>query len=233
MKALAYGICEKPQRFEPGPCVPVFYLYYAVMDEVLKARQLLAEAEVGLQKLVADAASQGEYESVVRIADWAKALCELVSAESPEWRPTANQIAATAPRSSDAQSDRGRRAAAKRKGYPKFFRDASSLIKVAWSKSSNSEYEHKAPWIAAQQLLAAIKRHAQKSELISMDEILPLKDKDGTEVPSYQSYLCLAWLRAEGLVRQHGRQGYSTKRGTDISQEATRAWESLPVRKRT
>jgi hypothetical protein len=63
-----------------------------------------------------------------------------------------------------------------------------------------------------------------------MDKLLPIKDGDGGEVPGYQAYLCLAWLRATGLVQQHGRQGYTISKKTDLAAAVEGAWEKLSHR---
>ena len=64
-----------------------------------------------------------------------------------------------------------------------------------------------------------------------MEENLPLKDPaDGTEIPTYQVYLCLAWLRQAKLVEQHGRQGYSLPDSAHLDALAGKLFEQLPTR---
>ena len=64
-----------------------------------------------------------------------------------------------------------------------------------------------------------------------MDDVLPLKDPvSGTEVPAYQSYLCLAWLRSVGIVTQHGRQGYSLAKKDDVAARTEECWRQLATR---
>jgi hypothetical protein len=64
-----------------------------------------------------------------------------------------------------------------------------------------------------------------------MEEVLPLNNPgDGSELPSYQVYLSLAWLRAEDLIVQHGRQGYSLPPGSDLERESERRWGELKTR---
>ena len=65
----------------------------------------------------------------------------------------------------------------------------------------------------------------QARETFTMEDVLPLFDADsGREVPSYQAYLVLAWLRSAGVVVQHGRQGYSLEKGTDLDAVVERQW---------
>jgi hypothetical protein len=100
--------------------------------------------------------------------------------------------------------------------YPKFLREGQSLVKIGWSKSDKKPYEHRAPKRVLDVLVAALLELGQGGRRFTTDELLPLRDgKD--DIPSYQAYLTLAWLRAEHLVRQHGRQGYSLPAGIDFA----------------
>jgi hypothetical protein len=62
----------------------------------------------------------------------------------------------------------------------------------------------------------------------SMDDVMPLTDPaDGSELPTYQIYVALAWLRSVGLIEQHGRQGYSVRKGVNLSTKVDEEWNSL------
>jgi hypothetical protein len=50
----------------------------------------------------------------------------------------------------------------------------------------------------------------------------------GAEVPSYQAYLVLAWLRKENMITQHGRQGYSLPSAVNLAASVKEQWERLP-----
>ena len=102
-------------------------------------------------------------------------------------------------------------------------------MKIGWSKIQKSEYEHKAPFTVIHDLTAAILHTASKTRRFVMDTILPLKSSvDGQEVPSYQTYACLARLRREGLIIQHGRQGYSIKPKAEINAIIQKLFKQLP-----
>ena len=53
---------------------------------------------------------------------------------------------------------------------------------------------------------------------------MPLHDQSGAELPSYQAYLCLAWLVAAGLLERHGRQGYTIPNAQDLDRDLDAAW---------
>ena len=121
-----------------------------------------------------------------------------------------------------------------RKGeYPKFLADGDYLKKIGWSKRKGVEYEQRAHKCVVDHLLQRIGDHPK--ERFQMDEVLPVYDPDaGQEIPSYQVYLALAWLRSANLAQKHGNEGYSlTERYTDNNQGGVgaveAAWRDLPV----
>jgi hypothetical protein len=116
--------------------------------------------------------------------------------------------------------------------YPRFVRESDALVKIGWSKRENSEYEHKAPHSVLLVLSRALQRLAAHRKRVTMDDLLPLQDSaNGSEVPSYQAYLCLAWLRTLRLIKQHGRQGYSLSHGgADLPSLVQKHWDTLPKR---
>ncbi len=202
------------------------------MNHINDGQLILLKAEESLRKLVAGAAFSGEYHTVTVLTDWARTIHDLASGG----RMSASVL--SLPDRSASTSENGTHSAAastkanrsRAKKYPQFFRDSDSLIKVAWSKSSKAEYEHKAAGAVVGQLASALIRASAGNKLVAIDRVLPLKDSEGEDIPSYQSYLCLAWLRALGLIRQHGRQGYSVKPGCNLESEIAAAWKVLPLR---
>ena len=105
------------------------------------------------------------------------------------------------------------------------------MVKIGWSKREKAPYEHKAPKRALELLLDALLRLGQQGQRFTTDEILPLQDpEDGTELPSYQVYLCLAWMRFVQLVDQHGRQGYSLLLPEQLKSLGEDRWNKLEQR---
>ena len=115
--------------------------------------------------------------------------------------------------------------------YPRFLRDGNHLIKIGWSKKEKAQYEHKAPKAVLHLLLASLIAAGREGHRFTTDDVLPLREaSDGAEVPSYQAYLCLAWLRSEGLIEQHGRQGYSLPNPDLLTASLEKCWERLARR---
>jgi len=63
-----------------------------------------------------------------------------------------------------------------------------------------------------------------------MDEVLPVELQDGTEVPSYQAYLVLAWLRERGTVQRQGNDGYKLARKNLSADMIVELWAQTPER---
>jgi len=198
--------------------------------------EVLRHAEGALRTLVAEAAANGDYASVVRLASWAQTVAGLVktaaggsdqgaSAGQPEDLPIK-----AARESSTGQS--ARKVASRRdsrKAYPRFFRQGDKLVKVGWSKREKKEYQHRAPLTVLTALACALAKIGADGRVFSTDRILPLKDSaDNTEIPTYQLYVCLALLKQVGLIDQHGRQGYSIPEVKEFAQAVESAWRQLP-----
>ncbi len=220
------------------------------MNTAKTAAAVLAEAETKLRALVGQTASRGEYDFSVQIATVAKALAAMAAdldrgseagplmtdpaacgAGHPALEclanPSASAVARPAGHSRPADTGRSRRAPQKGE-YPKFSRQGDQLVKVSWSKKQRAEYQHKAPRRVAELLAAAIARRTGNGRLFTSEDIFPLKDpEEGSEVPSYQAYAALAWFKAAGLVKPHGRRGYTARNQGKLSEVVTAAWQQL------
>lgn len=114
--------------------------------------------------------------------------------------------------------------------YPRFKCVAGTLVKVGWSKSERTTYEHRSPREVLDRLIAALGGLAKPGEVFTTEQFMPLKGSDGAELPTYQTYLCLAWLVTIGAVHRHGRQGYSVDNPEGLPQIVEQAWQGLPRR---
>ena len=61
-----------------------------------------------------------------------------------------------------------------------------------------------------------------------MDDVLPLAYAGGKEIPSYQAYLALAWLRSVEAISKDGREGYRADLPKLSEESMNQLWESLP-----
>lgn len=213
------------------------------------AIDVLSSAEESLRDLMGAAAKEGDYETVLQIAGWAKAVRQLLAdsahLRAPSEEPASatvciadSEVSAETPElalpegnHSSANSKLLVRKTSRAKDYPKYLRIGDVLVKLGWSKSQKAEYEHKAPFSVVRDLVMAIRQATSKKRTFVMEAILPLKSSaDGQEVPSYQTYACLAWLRQEGLIVQHGRQGYTVKPNTELEASIQHLFSRMPER---
>lgn len=210
------------------------------MTLMKRVTQHLLDTEKALRAVLADGASNGsDYDDLFRVAELAKAVKRMAD-DAAARRPPATTQRADAPtrragKVGTATKRRrspvsGRPRSATRK-YPVFLRQSNNLIKVAWSKSAKTEYEHKAPRRVLTDLVAVIAEVVAQQEQFTTEDIMPVLDsRDKSEIPSYQAYLCLAWLREAALVQRHGRQGYSVTDPEGLRGQVDTHWNMLPVK---
>ena len=212
----------------------MFAIDYAAMNAIHQAVHALTEAETALKRLIAEAAERGEYSSIENLARWASTLGAMCAEQSPATHQSEATLSPGSPvpvKSVAITKPKGVRAngRAKRRSYPVFAKSGDMLVKIAWSKSSKSEYQHKSPRAAIKKLAESLARHAKSNAVVSMEKVLPLKADDGSEIPDYQVYVSLAWLRQIGAVKQNGRQGYTVKKISELVQKIDTAWNTLPA----
>lgn len=184
-----------------------------------KAIKAIRQCETELRGLLAAAADAGDYEIVLKLTLWAQQLAALTV--STDGSTSLRKPTIVAPDSSVKRVVKG-------KDYPRFGRRGESLVKVGWSKREKKEYEHKAPKRVVDLLASALVRTGANRRIFQASDILRLADPDdGNEIPAYQVYLALAWLRSLGLVDQHGRKGYSITKPKELVATADGAWHSL------
>ena len=184
-----------------------------------RAIALIRETEGRLRDLVTEGASTGDYAGTIRAATLAKALAELAGPK---------KLGERLPVDRPAPAKAGVRRTPKPK-YPRFVRRGDQLVRLAWSKRAKGEYEHKAAASALKALTAAILEAGKAGRIVSTEKLLPIV-ADGTEVPNYQAYVCLGFLRDAHLVEQHGRQGYSVPDLPGLVAAVEAAWQGLPTR---
>jgi hypothetical protein len=226
------------------------------MNVLKQAEAAVVAAETEIKRLASQAVVSNEWAAVARLASWAQALRAILEADErmlpePETAPrideavrsslesSAEQVKAPIRKSAATPLKRGslnekatgRQRKVDRREYPSFVRDGDSLIKIGWSKKDRSEYEHRAPRNALEKIVAAIAKLATSKSRFSVEELLSLVNSSSArdEIPTYQTYLCIAWLRQRGLLEQHGRQGYSCGISSGLKQVVDENWGEIPL----
>ena len=203
------------------------------MDTIQEISEILGSAERSLATLASDVMKESNYGAAALLIDLAKqvkALAEKarqsLDRETVPAPATAEKCGGTA----GPPALHGRRQP-KKGEYPKFLREGDSLIKVGWSRSGKAEYEHKAPKKVLALLTAAIGQAAANGKRFTISKVVPLVDPaDHSDVPEYQVYAAVAWLRAVGVLKQHGRQGYTLSAKPPFEPLLENHWGELPSR---
>lgn len=180
---------------------------------IQEAKGILADAEKSIRDLMQRELEGRRYSELGELALMADGLARLARGVSkPE--PTAGSLTSVSSAPSHKttanplrQKTSTKRSSAKR-DYPRFEREDDKLIKVGWSKKSREEYEHRAPRSAALAFAEYLGTATVKGKTFVMEDLFPVYDATGEELPGYQVYLALAWLRQSGTVEKKGRDGY-------------------------
>ncbi len=202
------------------------------MDTLQRTTETLTSAERALATLASEAAKESNYEAASCLLDLAREVRGLSAKAQLRLGESSDESADVSSRNgpvASAHPSKTRRS--KKSVYPQFLRQGETLVKIAWSPSEKAEYEHKSPKKVVVLLAAAIGKAGANGRRFAMDRVIPLIDPaDGSRIPDYQVYLCLAWFRELGFVIQHGRQGYSLASKAPIEPVIETHWAALSSR---
>ena len=196
--------------------------------------KILTRAECGVRDTMQSEISAGNYSQLPMLASIAEGLAGLIAKAGPARerdRPDEN-LAERQPEVSKPQSgtsDRAVRRAAKaanstvntapteKTKYPFYEVGDDSICKVGWSKKSSEEYRHYAPMTAAKSLAGHIDKTQIPGHAWTVEELGCVVDSEaGNELPSYQIYLAIGWMRFNGLLLKQGRSRYAAVGGGEI-----------------
>ena len=216
------------------------------MENIHAAHDVIRNAERSLQKLISEALASNNYDAVGEIALLADKVANLlpklegsegsaipvdVSLSEPE-KPVAiktsddQQMSSVLPVGSNTGKRQKPRDAKKKVNYPAFVRDEDRLVKIGWSKKSKDEYEHRIPKDAVMGLLGRLNEVVDPKKIFDIDSLFPVRDSNGEEVPAYQVYAVIAWLRHISVIEKKGRDGYLISDKSTLG-EKYELWESI------
>lgn len=201
-----------------------------------RASATIRRAEQDIRGLIVEAATSGEYGVVSSLSGIARRLSDLaeeaVGKSSPVVDAPAPPTIAAKPRAILRPASSLARKASRGEGYPRFQKSRDVLVKIGWSKKERSEYVHKAPKAGVDAVARLVTDLGKGGQIFTTEDLLPVKlGSQDDELPGYQTYICLAWLRHIGVVEQHGREGYSVPR-EEVMGSVNKAWEALPASRR-
>lgn len=203
-----------------------------------KAVLILIEAETRLRQLTGEAIEGGDYLTTIKLAELAKTINAMISSIENHEKCRITQVPyndpslSIVPMRTSAITKTSRRRLQKSKvgsSYPKFLKTPDQLVKIGWSKQEKSEYHHKAPREVVDLVVRSLAQKYVSGKLLATQDLMPLHNPDdGSEIPSYQVYLCLAWLRQIGLISPVGRQGYVMANPGEIEKDVRNRWDQIP-----
>jgi hypothetical protein len=192
---------------------------------------ILSAAEETLRGVIAEAAKDGDYDSIDLARRMAGAIRDLVAAlERPSVVPpraeanhVPTELSALLPHPAAVPKSRGR---GKKKVYPKFSIRKDTLYKISWSKKEKKEYQHKVGKDVYDRTVQAIQWLAQAGKSpFTAEQVVEVMGGDSDNIPVYQVYVALAFLRELGVVQRIGREGYTA--ANDVILGGARIWSEL------
>ncbi|MCR9096304.1 MAG: hypothetical protein NXI30_18920 [bacterium] len=204
------------------------------MTTVQTARGIVADAEKALRDLIQQQIDEHRYTELPELARLADGVARLLRGDAPavqsEPRVAVERAPGAAQPAKRTATKRHSAKAAKKADYPKFTRDGDRLIKIGWSKKAREEYEHRTPRDAARAFWRHLATSTTSGKLFTIEELLPVPDASGGDVPGYQVYMTLAWLRKAGLIEKRGREGYLVTAPDLSDQKFDALWDEIPAR---
>jgi len=203
------------------------------MDTIQDAQQVLRDAETALRRLLEQSLKQNRYAEVARIAPLADGVSRLLHRDGAMGTlrtsrlPVSNGVPAPRkPARAQPPARTGPKGA-----YPRFERDGDRLVKIGWSKKKRSEYEHRAPREAVDAFVRHLAAHVTPGKVFTMEQLMPVPNPStGDDLPAYQVYLTLAWLRHIGAVEKKGKDGYVLRNGSLDNGSFDASWPALASR---
>lgn len=189
------------------------------MSTIDSAKKIITACEHSLRDLLSEAAKEGDYSSLSAIAHWAKSISALIDTSFPVASPKRSNR--------DSEKTSKERPLKVKTQYPYFKRSNDSLYKIGWSKKSKNEYRHNISYETVVDIVKHFMKEMQTENIYATEDLLPVTDRTGQEIPSYQVYICIAWLKEIGLLSQNGRQGYSMSNPRNTMDIVEKAWEAL------
>ena len=211
------------------------------MDTTQDAQRVLRDAETALRTLMEQGLKQQRYADVAEIARLADGLARLLHRQSPTVPPQGDstipaqkaskaKVQSPSSKLKPPEPDSSKRKK-KKNEYPRFERDGERLIKVGWSKKNKEAYEHRAPRGAVIAFARHLASQVEPGQVFTMDDLFPVPDVvTGDEVPAYQAYLTLAWLRNADAIEKKGRDGYVLRMDSIADGGLDQLWDHLPER---
>lgn len=205
------------------------------METAGEVATILAEAERKLGELMAKALRQRDYAGIQRLSAITERVAAAASAgasidspghQQPPQKTKVDQLSMPSPGSTRPVPAL---LPLESKPFPQFYRNGNQLVKVGYSKSERRTYEHRAPREVLDRLATLLGEIGAAGRQFATDSLLPPVETRLKDVPSYQVYLCLAFLIRGSFVRRQGRAGYTVVGGLadELRGAVASAWNAV------
>jgi hypothetical protein len=175
--------------------------------------------------------SEQRYSDVAELARLADALAKVSATQIRAFETDSLRLVKNT-RKAEGRVPRHAPRAKRKSAFPRFERDADTLVKVGWSKKNRASYQHRAPKETVLAFLRHLTASVQGDSVFAVEDLMPVPDfEHGGEVPAYRVYLAMAWLRHLGIVKKTGRNGYVLNRQVADLETLLKSWAELPPHK--
>ena len=184
-----------------------------------KAAQVISEAEDGMRTLIGEAAVKGDYEAVRMLSAVAENLAGIGRRVGGATDSADLKISPPSQVRRRAAKPRNRKRQSMKAGYPRFKVYGNTLLRIGWSRKSQSEYEHRVPQNSFEVIIEALTRLSEETKgLIVAQDLI-----EECGLPGYQVYAVLGLLSEALILERRSREGYSVL-SPNISGGAEGAW---------
>ena len=203
----------------------MYPLYYDIMEYLNQAKIIIDKTKEELVLVISTAMKENKLDEAERILNYLRQMPNIdFLSKSNEYNKESdtgfeNLVQLTSKKAGNEKS----KLAGK---FPKFIRRNDDVVKIGWSRKENSTYEHKADLKTVGATVKKIIAIGKKGAVFNAFTLLPISI-NGITVPDYQAYLILKWLVHGGLVKQHGRKGYSIVDSSNFEMNVNKMWEGL------
>jgi hypothetical protein len=214
------------------------------MDIELQAKSAIRETSRRLEELLEIALSEKRYRELGAVSSLAQAIAAIVQGfdiEGVVASHDGSKVHASASSDHPSTVEQLDPSSKKQKSeslsapnpkidvvFPQFRVDGDKLVKIGWSKKDKRTYEHRAPRDGVFQLAATLEARVRPGTPFKMEHFVPLQVGKGEELPTYQTYLALAWFRSLGIVEELGKMGYRFDEGALSKRRIQSYWTKLP-----
>jgi hypothetical protein len=190
----------------------------------------IQQIEAEARRLIAEAASSGRFDEVEDLTPLAKEISELAIRWNGRRVNGASLTPPVRPSASTDSTKAAPPARTRKDAYPKFVRERDDMVKIGWSTRERAPYEHRVPKRTLDAVAKVIGKKAQTGRRFTIDELIKSLPAADLEIPIYQVYAVVLWLKHNGMLSQHGRQGYTAVRAHTLSDSIESAWQTLSRR---